>query len=88
MIESQNLAPSLLAIHKPRTSAAFWRDPQSYINGLVFDLAALSVANFDPKGIKEYERIYWLQSPVCQSETSSKTASVTRLIRSAEIRRP
>ena len=52
MIDSQNLAPSLSAIQSPRTLTFTLRgDAQSHINGLVLNLAAFRIADFDPQGM-------------------------------------
>ncbi|SLN76753.1 IS66 Orf2 like protein [Roseovarius gaetbuli] len=43
---------------------ALWGDAQGHINGLIFDLAAFRVADFDPKRIKENDWIHRLQGAV------------------------
>ena len=43
---------------------ALWGDAQGHVNGLVFDLAAFRIADFDPQGIQKNNRIHRFQSPV------------------------
>ena len=51
MIDSQNLAPSV-GNPKPQNLTFTLRgDAQSHINGLVRNLAAFRIADFDPQGI-------------------------------------
>ena len=50
---------------KPRNLTFTLRgDAQSHINGLVLNLAAFRIADFDPQGIWENDGIDRLQSPV------------------------
>jgi len=37
---------------------ALWRDTQGHINGLVFNLTAFCVADFDPQGVEENDGIH------------------------------
>jgi len=63
--ESQNLAPSLLAIQRPRTSRSpSGVTPQGHVNGLVFNLTAFCVAGFDAERIEENDGIHRFQSTV------------------------
>ena len=39
-------------------------DAQSHVHGLVLDLRALSVANFNSESIEKNDRINWFQGPV------------------------
>jgi hypothetical protein len=87
--ERQNLAPSLLAIHRPVTSCSpSGGSDQGHVNRLVFNLPTFRIADFDPQRIEEIIGYIGSKARFCQSDTSSRTASVTRMIRSADTFRP
>ena len=63
-------------------------DAQSHVNGLVFDLAAFRVADLMRSASRKTIGYIGSKARFCQSETSSRTASLTRLIRAADTFKP
>lgn len=77
-------------------------DAKGNVDGLVLDRSAVGIADLHPQGVEDggsgngggapfpRRRIGYIRSSarLCQSRTSSRTASVTRLIRSGETLRP
>lgn len=62
--ESQNLAPSLSALHSPKNlPQAVPVNVKGHVDGLVLQHAAVSVQDFDPQSIENDDRIHAVHCP-------------------------
>ncbi len=87
--DSQNLAPSFSAIQRPRTSR--WPSrvtPKATYTALFLTVRLSASRSFTRSASKITIGYIRSSARLCHSRTSSRTASVTRLIRSGETFRP